>query len=257
MSKEILESARVYLSEAFPNPDRLDCPHDSTLRSLAIHPRESDAIVTTHLAGCSPCFNRYSKLLAELKLPQKLEKSALTRAYAWSKAHPILAGAALVCALFLAVGLGFLPRGIRQPYMPPMETHKEPRPMDPHTPSVAYAPFSLDLTALSPVRGAGNSQEEHRRLPLSGATLNLTVTLPLASNEGPYDLKLISGGRTLWSKSATAHLEKGKTQIRVQTDLRKVPTGNYNFVVQASAGIRLVQPVSVQPVLSKGGEQRP
>src|SRR5579883_2181472 len=43
MSKEFMESARAYLSEAFPNPDRAGCPPGSALRSLAFNPRESDA----------------------------------------------------------------------------------------------------------------------------------------------------------------------------------------------------------------------
>jgi hypothetical protein len=255
MNKEFRESARVYLLEAFPNSDRAGCPPDSLLRPLAFHPSESDATVTEHLAACSPCFKRYSELLAELKAQQELEKSPWIRAYAWSKAHPLLAGTVLVCTLFLAVGVGFLLRGARRPSVPPMETHN-PRPAQPQNPTVAYAPFSLDLTALSPVRGAGSSQDAHRRLAFPSSALDLTVTLPMASREGPYDLKLTLEGRTLWSKSATAHLEKGKTLIRVETDLRRIPAGNYNLEVQSSKGIRFVQPVTVQAASSKSWEQR-
>ena len=73
MSKEFLESAHTYLSEAFPNPDHAGCPPDSALRSLAFNPRESDPTITEHIGTCSPCFRRYSELLAELKAQPELE----------------------------------------------------------------------------------------------------------------------------------------------------------------------------------------
>jgi len=81
--------------------------------------------------------------------------------------------------------------------------------------------------------------------------------LPLASQEGSYDLRLTSGDRTFWSKSAQAHLLKGKTLIQVEADFRKIRTGNYNLEVQSSTGIRLVQPVSIQGASTKSGEQKP
>src|SRR5438067_1790 len=126
MSKEFLESARAYLSEAFPNPDRAGCPPDSALRSLAFNPRESDATITEHIGTCSPCFTRYSELLAELKAQRQLEASPSTRAAAWFRAHPVLVGTALVCAVLLVIGVGLLLRGTRQPNLPPLDTHKEP-----------------------------------------------------------------------------------------------------------------------------------
>jgi hypothetical protein len=256
MSKEFLESARGYLSEGFPNPDRTGCPPDSALRSLAFNPRESDPTITEHIGTCSPCFRRYSELLAELKAQREFEASPLTRAAAWWKAHPLLAGTALVCAVLLVIGVGFLLRGTRHPNVPPMETHKEPPPQQ-TPPTVAYVAFSLDLSALSPVRGGEAPHTGHPRLSVPASTLDLTVTLPLASAEGSYDLTLNSQAHTLWSKSATAHLQKGKTLIRVEADFRQIPSGDYDLEVRSHSGIRLVQPVSLQPGLSSGGEQRP
>src|SRR5947209_411902 len=106
--KELLDFARAYLSEAFPNPDREGCPPDDALRSLAFNPRESNPEVTEHLAACSPCFRRYSELLSELKAQRQAEKSSWTRVSAWSKAHPVLAATTLACVLFVAIGVGLL-----------------------------------------------------------------------------------------------------------------------------------------------------
>ncbi len=149
-SKELLDFARAYLSEAFPNPDREACPPDDVLRSLAFNPRESEPALTEHLAACSPCFSRYSELLAELKAEQQAERSSSTWISASSKAHPVLAATALTCALFMAIGvIGLLLRGNRRPNTPPMDTNRKPSPTEPQTPTVAYSPFSLDLSTRS------------------------------------------------------------------------------------------------------------
>ena len=52
----------------FPNANRIDCPPDSDLQRMAEHPvPERDDRSSKHLTRCSPCFNRYMEILAELK----------------------------------------------------------------------------------------------------------------------------------------------------------------------------------------------
>jgi len=257
-NKELLDFARSYLSEAFPNPDRQGCPPDAALRSLAFSPNEREATVTEHLAVCSPCFRRYAELLAESKSQREAQRgSSWERVSAWTRAHPVLAGTAALCMLLIAIGVGLLLHGIRQPNAPPMDTHRKPNPTEPLNPTVAYSPFSLDLSALSPVRGSESATGTHRRVPVPSSPLDLTLTLPLASAEERYDLKLTAESETVWSKSAQAHLLKGKTLIQVEADFRQIRTGNYNLEVQSSTGIRLVQPVSIQGTSPKSGEQKP
>jgi hypothetical protein len=65
--EEFFGFAKTYLSEAFPNPQRIDCPPDSELKRLAEHPKEADPSVSQHLTCCSPCFTRYIDILADLK----------------------------------------------------------------------------------------------------------------------------------------------------------------------------------------------
>ena len=64
---EFLGFAKSYLSEAFPNPQRIGCPSDEALVRMAERPTEQDAPISEHLTGCSPCFKRYMEILAELK----------------------------------------------------------------------------------------------------------------------------------------------------------------------------------------------
>jgi hypothetical protein len=255
----LLDFARSYLSEGFPNPDREGCPPDDALRSLAFSPRECEPEVTEHLAACSPCFRRYSELLAELNAQQQAAESRWSRISVWSKTHPVLAGTTLACALLVAICVGFLLRGNRQPNPPPIETKGKPGPTEPLNPNVAYTPFSLDLSRLSfPVRGSESAPTgTKQRVLVPNSPLNLTLTLPFASPEGRYEVKLAAGGQTFWSKPAQAHLQKGKTLIQVEADLTKIQAGNYNLEVRSLTGIRLIQPVSIQPPLPNRGERKP
>lgn len=257
--KEFLDFGRAYLSEAFPNPDHEGCPPDSDLRSLAINPRESDPTVTEHLAACSPCFRRYGELLAEVKSQREAEKGfPWGTVIVWIRTHPVLTGSAALCLLLIAIGVGLFQRAIRQPNAPPIETNRKPNPTELPNPSAAFLPLSLDLSALSPVRGSKSPpRETQRRIPIPNSPLNLTVTLPLASPEGRYELKLMSDSKTFWSKPAQARLQKGKTLIQVDADFTQIQTGDYSLDVRSSIGIRLIQPVSIQAVFPKSEEQKP
>src|ERR1700745_3107820 len=105
--KDLLDFARSYLSEAFPNPERRGCPPDAALRSLAFNPTESQSGVTEHLASCSPCFRRYGKLLTEFKSQKEKEKGFIwDRISFWTKAHPVLVGTAALSLLLIAIGVG-------------------------------------------------------------------------------------------------------------------------------------------------------
>src|SRR5919108_931467 len=254
----LLDFARSYLSEGFPNPDREGCPPDDALRSLAFSPKECGPEVTEHLAACSPCFSRYSELLAELKAQQRAAESRWSRISVWSKTPRFLVGTTLACALLVAIGVGFLLRGIRRRNPPPIETKRKPGPMQPVNPTVAYLPFSLDLSRLSfPVRGSESAPTgTNQRVLVPNSRLNLTLTLPFASPEGGYEVKLAKAGQTFWWKSARAHLQRGKTLIQVEADFTKIQAGNYNLEVRSLTGVRLIQPVSIQPPLRNSAEQK-
>jgi hypothetical protein len=65
---EFFGFAKSYLSQAFPNPQRIGCPPDSDLQRMAEHPVDArDVALSEHLTCCSPCFNRYMEILAGQK----------------------------------------------------------------------------------------------------------------------------------------------------------------------------------------------
>jgi hypothetical protein len=174
----------------------------------------------------------------------------------WTKAHPVLTATAALCLLLIAIGVGFFFNGIRKPNTPPIDAHRKPNPTEQHNPTVAYSPFSLDLSALSPIRGSEPPTGTQRRILVPNSPLDLTLTLPLASPEGPYDLRLTAEGQTFWSKVGQAHLQKGKTLVEVDADFTQIQTGNYSLEVRSSTGIRFIQLVSIQSASPPSTEQK-
>jgi len=62
---EFFGFAKSYVSEAFPNPQRVGCTPDSDLQRMAEQALEvRDAATSDPLTRCSPCFNRYMEILA-------------------------------------------------------------------------------------------------------------------------------------------------------------------------------------------------
>lgn len=250
---ELLDFARTYLSESFPNPERQGCPPDSALRSLALNPNQGEPPVTEHLASCSPCFVRYSELLAELKSQRAAEeKWSWKRLSAWPKTHPVLTGALVACAAIIAIVAGILFNRVHQPNSPPVEVHNSPG----HEPAVkqvaVYSPFSIDLSKVSPIRGSQNPSTESLRVRVPNSPLDLTLILPLGSEERAYRLTLKDGTKTVWSKTVQAHLSNGQVLVRFEVDLTQLAAGHYELDVESPTGIRLVQPVSVQDASPKG-----
>jgi hypothetical protein len=192
----------------------------------------------------------------ELK-SQKEKEKAWHRVSVSTKVHPVLVGTAALCLLLIAIGVGFFLRSARQPNASPVETNRKPNPNEPQNPTVAYFPFSLDLSSLSPVRGSEPPTGTQRRGLVPNSRLDLALTLPLASPEGRYELSLTSEGQALWSKTAQAHLQKGKTLIQVQADFTQMRIGNYSLEVRSSSGIRFIQPVSIQPASPGSAEHKP
>jgi len=244
---ELLDFARTYLSESFPNPERQGCPSDSALRSLTLNPNQCEPSVTEHLASCSPCFVRYSELLAELKSQRAAEeKSSWKRLSAWPKTHPVLTGTLVACAAIIAIVAGILFSRLRQPNSPPVEVHNTPGRGSTVKQVAAYSPFSIDLSKVSPIRGSQNPSTEALRARVPKSPLDLTLILPLGSEERAYRVTLKDGTRTVWSKTVQAHLSNGQLLVQFEVDLTQLATGHYDLDVESPTGIRLVQPVSVE-----------
>jgi hypothetical protein len=117
-----------------------------------------------------------------------------------------------------------------------------------------YVPVLVDLSNASPVRGL--HQREASPSPQvipSTPLIDLSLQLPLASEELGYSVRLISNRHVVWSGSAQARRENGQMLLHMRADFSHVPAGNYDLAV-VSKGSRLFVPVIVKST-SPGGIQ--
>jgi hypothetical protein len=247
--RDLLDFARSYLSEAFPNPEHKGCPPDGALSSLATRPTRSHPSISNHLTCCSPCFNAYMAHLARTRA-ELLQLQRICRA-AGIRRFLVTAGAAVILMIALYV---FFIRRHDEPTVAPRMPAPTGEPTAPApAPAVAmYVPVRMDLSNASPVRGAneGEARPSPQVIP-SSPLVDSNLLLPLGSEERQYSLKLSSKRNVVWSGSAQARLKRGQMNLRLRADFSHVPAGNYNLVV-ASRGFALTAPVLVKST-SPGG----
>src|SRR5258708_4569543 len=243
--QDLLDFARSYLSEAFPNTHRQGCPQDDMLRVLASRPAQGDASITDHLTCCSPCFTAYiahlSHARAEVVRPNRIRRAMWIRRF--------LVSASVAVILMIAIYV-FVTRRHEEPAVAPRTPAPIGKPAAPaQEPATAiYVPVVVDLSNASPVRGQGEPSPSPQVIPAS-PLMNLNLLLPLGSDERQYSARLSSKGHVVWSGSAQAHLENGQVVLHMQADFSRVLAGNYDLTV-VSKGFRLTVPVLVQSTSS-------
>jgi hypothetical protein len=241
----LLDFARSYLSDSFPNPDRQGCPPDDVLRILARQPTQSDKSLSDHVTCCSPCFKAY---MDHLGYPRdEVVRSPRVPRDTWSRRSLLITASALV---LVAVVYVLFIRWHNKPMVAPRTPMPIGNPAIPARGSATamYVPVLIDLSKASPVRGVheGKGRRSPQLIP-SSPLLNLNLVLPLGSEEGLYSVRLSSNGNVVWSRSVEAKLENGQVSLRMLADFGRVVIGNYDLVV-VSQELRLTVPVRVKSV---------
>ena len=62
-----MDLIKEFFLEAFPNPERTDCPAEEVLRSLAEGRLPPGHSALLHIASCSECFREYRSFCFELQ----------------------------------------------------------------------------------------------------------------------------------------------------------------------------------------------
>jgi hypothetical protein len=123
--------------------------------------------------------------------------------------------------------------------------------------TIAEIPVAIDLSSLSPTRGsAQTAARPPRQIIPAVPKVDLTLRLPLGSDERLYSITLSSKRHIVWSETARAQRQNGDTLLRVRADFSHVPVGNYDLQV-ASAAKHLIVPVSIHETLPKNAEPKP
>lgn len=210
----IAAAARVFRS-GFPNPRRSGCPSPEVLRAVTRrkHGAEESEIVFEHLTCCSPCFANYEGLLRKEKLSRNLKLLALCASLL------ITVGVALW--LYGQPGQG----GPRQPEPKVVQQPPAPQP----APPIQYEVAVVDLRNRAPVRGEQQpTPSETVVASLEARPLELSVFLPIGSEESSYELQILRPGEApVFTGTATAVLEGRNVVLRVRADFTGLPSGRY------------------------------
>ena len=214
----LVNFARLYLAESFPNPDRLDCPPSTELRRLAEQPTSADLSVTEHLGSCSPCFEEYQELLVETR--KKIAATHRTRCRSIWWAYAALAGAALV-GLTIVWFIGY--------------------PSRLNLPREAV----LDLRDMSSTRGPnGPARNELPRV--KRVTQRLMIYLPIGL-EGSYQLKVFDEGRRLVvASTGNGTVRDSLVVVAVDLDLSRERPGIYSFELRRNSEFMRVYEVHLE-----------
>jgi hypothetical protein len=197
--KRILDALTQGLSREFPNPERVGCPGLAVLRGIAfrkLRVAEVDQWLA-HLSSCSPCYQEFTELRKEVASQRR-------RTQAWIAVAAVL--------IFAVAGWLWV------------RTHQPVRPSETAV---------LDLRGLSATRGENPTQTNQPPLELPRTTKHLIMDLPIGSNEGTYDLALLSpSGTQVLSTSGAAQLQNQVVVLRADVNASKVPPGTYFFAIR-------------------------
>lgn len=190
---ELLKSLGKIVASSYPNPDRVGCPGDDVLQSVAsrkIDPVEQADLIA-HIATCSPCFSRV----------QALRKR--------SKRRKLIGGAGL--AVFFLLGLSVF------------------KWQDHATPAIYTA--TIDLRKAPIVRGTARAPVVVGELPRG--RVSLSVILPVGSQAGTYHFALLRGGRTVAGPvKGPGSRSQGVDVAQVTLDTTSLSAGAFRLLVR-------------------------
>jgi hypothetical protein len=227
---ELVAATARLLRTGFPNPERTGCPAREELQSVArkaLGPVEYQGILD-HLNCCSPCFVEYEHLLRKERVLKSAKILALCAC--------LLIGAGLAVWHYVFRG----GQGLREP-APTIVRQPAPQGATPFEIAV------LDLRNRSPVRGEQQpAPGEAAIASLPPRLLDLSVYLPIGSEEGDYEMQILRDAATpLVTQSGTATLEDRNVILRLRTNLTGLAPGRYLLGVRKAAFRWMYYPIAI------------
>jgi hypothetical protein len=196
-----IEWVRQAILKAYPNPDRIGCPAPEVLeamahRTIAMSPTEQD-----HIFHCSPCFAIYMGSRNHIRRSRMIRVSSI---------------GGLAALVLVVLGYWTYTGFYRSP--PPRQF---------------TTAFNLAERPL--FRGVPPAAVDPSPFVLPRGIVRLTLTLPLGSEPGTYQLQICRNGRTdplvVASGSAVLH-PNGSTMLTVELNSTKLRTGSYALGVR-------------------------
>ena len=195
-----------YFLEANPNPDRIGCPEERTLRALAEDRLPASHPARLHLASCSECFAEFRGFRGDWEQSRKRRRRII--------------GWAVAASLIVASGIGIWE------YQHALSGHLAAVQMA----STQHVNANVDLFNAGTVRGEDDDANALKQVSLPAAIVNLSVTLPRFSESGHYEV-LVSrdklGNEVVAKGAGEAVADAGKVIVSVTLDLRSAKPGAY------------------------------
>lgn len=185
------------LGGANPNPERIGCPGEDVLRAAARKALPMEHEVYDHLTECSECYREFRQLQGQPN-----------RRPSW-----IYAAAGVAAVLVLAVvGGTYAMRGLGI-----------------GQPGAATQALVLDYRQESTSRSeAGDPPRKPNTLPRNNVAA--TILMPTGSESGGYEVRLVDrSGRVRLMQAAPGAMEDHAVRVKVNLDLRSIPTGPYSL----------------------------
>jgi hypothetical protein len=180
-----------------PNPNRIGCPGSEVIQKLARRELPIDHPARKHLSECSPCFREFRTLLPKAEERRQPRRTVL-----------VLAS---VAAMVIAAFLGFAVRRL---------------------PSTGVGGNAIMNFATSQNRGVSPSGTGQPTLEVQSyprQKLLLTVNLPPGSDDGRYELEMLSAdeSRIVVHATGDAVISNGLTTFTAKVDLTHFAPGMY------------------------------
>ena len=199
-----MDFIKHFFLEANPNPERVGCPDESTIKALAEGRLPVSHPARLHLADCSECFAEYRGFRQKCLDTRKVRRRVLAWAIAASLAL-FAAGGGLWKFQHLRVGDADMVSSV------PVESR-------------------VDLFNAGTPRGIPDGINELQSVILPAAVVHLTLTLPRFSDPGPYQIlvsKDKAASQIVAKASAFTHETHGREVLTMTLDLRSAKTGAY------------------------------
>jgi len=191
--KRLLDVLGRGLLKEFPNPERTGCPGADVLEKISAHemPLAEAGNWLDHLTSCSPCYSDFSRYQA---------------AHQHRRTRTLLAIAASILIVVCLAGWALF---LKQ---------KE---------SIVAQTAVLDLRNRSIPRGTEANPAEPP-LEVNRAATSWNIYLPLGSNEGQYDIRIVtSSGELLFAAGGTAKLVNQTTSLQIPVSILALRSGRY------------------------------
>jgi len=221
ISNEIQDLLQQAVLNNFPNPERRGCLGEQVVREVAARQLPLQDAAWEHITHCSPCFREFLGFRRELADARKrlVRRNRIVLVSA-------LAAAGIVGVVIWTGGF----QGTRPP-------------------ATIAAVVKVDLRPFAPQRSVAENPPQVKQVAatLGRQAIRLEISLPVGSDEGKYDVRLMDPDlRPLMSSNAATAFTDHIVSLSVAFDLSRLAPGPYVLGVHGPDGNWRTYPVTVR-----------